>query len=91
MMEEQPNTAVNICLLHFHSQVPPKKDDVDIQGLPESVLDGQEVDFNCTVSHILPPVKNMFWIVDGETIKPTVESFKNEDETFRHSIDLNYT
>ena len=68
------------------SQVPPRKDDVTILGLPESALDGQEVDFNCTVSRILPPVKNMFWIVDGQTIQPGAESFKNEDGTFRHSI-----
>ena len=62
-----------------------------ILGLPESVRDGQEVDFNCTVSRILPPVKNMFWILDGQTIQPSVESSKNEDGTFRHSIMLNYT
>ena len=71
--------------------MPPGKDDVAILCLPESVLDGQEVDLKCTVSRIMPPVKNMFWILDGQTIQPGVESFKNEDGTFRHSIMLNYT
>ena len=91
-------TTCSKCLLFTHqfynfllTQVPTTNEDVAILGLPESVLEGQEVDFNCTISRILPPAKNMFWILNGQMIKQSVETFKNEDGTFRHSITFNYT
>ena len=59
----------------------------DIQlDIPEPLVEGTVVEFNCTVPRTKPPAVDIYWLLDHVKYNGTIAESQNEDQTYNQTL-----
>ena len=71
-------------MFYFFVAVTPNEKDIKIEGMPDTVSEGDEINLKCTVDRVKPPPSDMYWKMSFGVKEPGNTTIsENEDGTFK--------